>query len=127
MISARKTARLVEQLRQAEWKPSNKTDAEWECEFLYPPEGWKKAYRFVALRYEKTREEMKAEEFEQLGIHFTQLTPTGCVCSCRFSDRRTNVSYVVGAVFTACCTNRKNSLPRLFDVRRLKRNVNSSR
>ena len=56
VISARKTARLVEQLRQAEWKPSPKTDAGWECEFRYQPDGWKKAYRFVALRYEKARE-----------------------------------------------------------------------
>jgi hypothetical protein len=31
VISARKTSRLVEQLRQAEWKPSQKTDAGWEC------------------------------------------------------------------------------------------------
>ncbi len=27
VISARKTSRLVEELRQAEWKPSPKTDA----------------------------------------------------------------------------------------------------
>ena len=71
VISARKTSRLVEQLRQAEWKPSKKTDAEWECEFLYQPEGWKKAYRFVALRYEKTREEMKAEKGEQYQLFET--------------------------------------------------------
>src|ERR1039457_4588981 len=65
VISARKTFRLVEQLRQAEWKPSKKTDAGWECEFSYQPDGWKKAYRFVALRYEKTREEVEAEKTEQ--------------------------------------------------------------
>ena len=40
VISARKTARLVEELRQAEWKPSPKTDADGECEFYYQPEGW---------------------------------------------------------------------------------------
>ena len=50
---------MVEQLRQTEWKPSQKTDAEWECEFRYQPEGWKKEYRFVALRYEKAREEVE--------------------------------------------------------------------
>src|ERR1039457_1346210 len=61
VISARKTSRLVELLRQAEWKPSKKTDAGWECEFSYQPDGWKKEYRFVALRYEKTREEVEAE------------------------------------------------------------------
>jgi hypothetical protein len=56
---------LVEELRQAEWKPSPKTDGDAECEFRYQPEGWSKPYRFVALRYEKTREEMTAEETEQ--------------------------------------------------------------
>jgi Transposase DDE domain group 1 len=61
VISARKTSRLVEQLRQAEWKPSKKTDAGWECEFRYQPEGWKKEYRFVALREEKAHEEVEAE------------------------------------------------------------------
>jgi hypothetical protein len=70
VISARKTSRLVEQLRQAEWKPSKKTDAGWECEFLYQPEGWKKPYRFVALRYEKTREE-REEETEQYQLFET--------------------------------------------------------
>jgi hypothetical protein len=65
VISARKTSRLVEQLRQAEWKPSKKTDAGWECEFRYQPDGWKKPYRFVALRYEKTREEVESESTEQ--------------------------------------------------------------
>ena len=71
VISARKTSRLVEQLRQAEWKPSPKTDAGWECEFRYQPEGWKKEYRFVALRYEKAREEMEAEETEQYQLFET--------------------------------------------------------
>jgi hypothetical protein len=71
VISARKTVRLVEQLRQAEWKPSPKTDGDAECEFLYQPDGWKKAYRFVALRYEKTREEMDAEETEQYQLFET--------------------------------------------------------
>ena len=66
VISVRKTSRLVEQLRQAEWKPSKKTDAEWECEFRYQPEGWKKEYRFVALRYEKAHEEVEETEQYQL-------------------------------------------------------------
>jgi hypothetical protein len=71
VISARKTSRLVEQLRQAEWKPSPKTDGDAECEFLYQPDGWKHAYRFVALRYEKTREEMETEESEQYQLFET--------------------------------------------------------
>ncbi len=54
---ARKTSRLVEQLEKAKWKPSKKTDADEECEFVYQPEGWGKAYRFVALRYDKAARE----------------------------------------------------------------------
>ena len=71
VIAARKTARLVEQLRQAEWKPSTKTDAGGECEFRYQPDGWKKAYRFVALRYEKAREAGEPEEAEQYQLFET--------------------------------------------------------
>jgi Transposase DDE domain group 1 len=70
VISARKTSRMVEQLRQAEWKPT-KTDAGWECEFRYQPEGWKKAYRFIALRYEKAHTEVEAEETEQYQLFET--------------------------------------------------------
>jgi len=71
VICARKTARLVEELRQAEWKPSPKTDAEEECEFRYQPEGWSKPYRFVALRQEKPRAELEAEESEQYQLFET--------------------------------------------------------
>ena len=71
VICARKTSRLVEELRQADWKESNKTDAGWECEFLYQPDGWSKPYRFVALRYEKAREELAAEETEQYQLFET--------------------------------------------------------
>jgi hypothetical protein len=71
VISARKTLRLVERLRQAEWKPSQKTDAAWECEFRYQPDGWKTEYRFVALRYEKAREEVEPEETEQYQLFET--------------------------------------------------------
>src|SRR5438067_3736285 len=71
VICARKTARLVEELGQAEWKPSPKTDAEAECEFLYQPDGWSKPYRFVALRKQKPREELEAEEAEQYQLFET--------------------------------------------------------
>jgi hypothetical protein len=71
VISARKTARLVEQLHQAEWKPSPKTDADAECEFLYQPDGWNKPYRFVALRKPKPREELEAEQTEQYQLFET--------------------------------------------------------
>lgn len=56
VIVARKTSRLVEQLEQADWTPSPKTDAAEQCEFVYQPEGWTKAYRFIALRYPKDEE-----------------------------------------------------------------------
>lgn len=71
VISARKTSRLVEQLNQGDWKPSKKTDAGWECEFRYQPDGWSKPHRFVALRYEKEREEVKAKETEQYQLFET--------------------------------------------------------
>src|SRR6266404_1480126 len=71
VICARKTARLVEELRQAEWKPSPKTDANEECEFLYQPDGWSKPYRFVALRKQKPREELEVEEAEQYQLFET--------------------------------------------------------
>jgi hypothetical protein len=71
VICARKTSRLVEELRHAEWKPSPKTDADAECEFRYQPDGWSKPYRFVALRYEKTRAEREAEETEQYQLFDT--------------------------------------------------------
>jgi len=59
VICAHKTSRLVEQLEKADWKKSRKTDADEECEFDYQPQGWAKAYRFVALRYEKAPETRK--------------------------------------------------------------------
>jgi len=71
VICARKTARLVEELRQAEWKPSPKTDADAECEFYYQPAGWSKPYRFVALRKEKAGKETEAEEAEQYQLFET--------------------------------------------------------
>ena len=48
-----------------------KTDADWECEFLYQPDGWSKPYRFVALRYEKACAELQAEEAEQYQLFET--------------------------------------------------------
>ncbi len=51
ILVARKTPRLLDRLRTADWKPSRKTDADQQCEFQYQPEGWNHAYRFIALRY----------------------------------------------------------------------------
>lgn len=66
IISARKTARLVEALKAADWKRSPRTDADGQCEFGYQPEGWGRAYRFVALRYVKKKrpEAGEAEQYQ---------------------------------------------------------------
>jgi hypothetical protein len=65
VVCAQKTDRLVEQLQKAAWKPSRKTDADEECEFWYQPQGWSKAYRFVALRYDKAAREAQKQKKTQ--------------------------------------------------------------
>jgi len=72
VIVARKTSRLIAELNGAEWKRSPQTDADAECEFLYQPAGWPKPYRFVALRYEKPRGEVKPGEVEQYQLFETR-------------------------------------------------------
>jgi hypothetical protein len=71
IVVARKTARLVDQLSAAKWKRSPLTDADGQCEFLYQPEGWGKACRFLALRYEKPLESRDAEQPEQYQLFDT--------------------------------------------------------
>jgi len=66
ILVARKTARLVEALKAADWKPSPRTDADGQCEFFYQPDGWDKAYRFLALRYAKKPEAADSPEQYQL-------------------------------------------------------------
>jgi len=61
IISARKTGRLVDELKAAAWKPSPRTDADGQCEFRYQPEGWGGGYRFLALRYVKKRKAQPGE------------------------------------------------------------------
>jgi DDE family transposase len=65
IISARKTSRLVDELKAAEWKGSPQTDADGQCEFRYQPDGWGKAHRFIALRYQKKSKPRAADEPEQ--------------------------------------------------------------
>ena len=55
---------MVEELK-ATWKPSPRTDADGQCEFHYQPEGWDRAYRFIALRYQKKPKPATADEPEQ--------------------------------------------------------------
>jgi hypothetical protein len=66
IVSARKTSRLVDELKAADWKRSPHTDADGQCEFLYQPQGWGKAYRFLALRYEKEPTPVEQPEQYQL-------------------------------------------------------------
>jgi hypothetical protein len=61
ILSAQKTPRLVDELKAARWTGSPRTDADGQCEFRYQPEGWGKAYRFIALRYEKKHQTGAAE------------------------------------------------------------------
>src|SRR6266849_6663599 len=71
ILSARKTARLVDQLKGADWKGSPRTDADGQCEFRYRPEGWGQAYRFIALRYEKRAKLSASNENEQYQLFDT--------------------------------------------------------
>jgi len=64
IVSARKTSRLIDELKAAQWTGSPKTDADGQCEFRYQPEGWGQAFRFIALRYEKKKEPAAAEKPE---------------------------------------------------------------
>ena len=70
IVSARKTARLVDALRAARWTRSPRTDADGQCECSYQPEGWGKAYRFIALRYQK-KQKPDAGEPEQYQLFDT--------------------------------------------------------
>ncbi len=71
IVVARKTARLVDQLQTAKWKRSPLTDADVQCEFAYQPDGWGKACRFLALRYEKPPESKDSEQPEQYQLFET--------------------------------------------------------
>lgn len=71
IVVARKTARLVDELQAADWKPSPKTDADEQCEFLYQPDGWDHARRFLALRYAKPEKSTDAEKPEQYQLFDT--------------------------------------------------------
>lgn len=71
VIVARKTTMLVAALTRATWRPSRETDADDECEFRYQPQGWPRAHRFVALRYEKPPEEETADPVEQYQLFAT--------------------------------------------------------
>jgi hypothetical protein len=71
IISVRKTPRLVDELKAADWKRSPRTDADGQCEFPYQPEGWGRAYRFIALRYKKQPKPRAADEPQQYQLFDT--------------------------------------------------------
>jgi hypothetical protein len=71
IISARKTSRLVDELKAADWKRSPQTDADGQCEFRYQPDGWSRAQRFIALRYQKKPQRRLAGEPEQYQLFDT--------------------------------------------------------
>ncbi len=66
VLVARKTQRLVDELQAATWKKSKGTDADFECEIIYQPEGWDKGFRFVGLRYDQR--EADADNPDQMGF-----------------------------------------------------------
>ncbi|MBZ2184885.1 MAG: transposase [Bryobacter sp.] len=66
VIVARKTERLLSELQAAPWRRSPHTDADFECQFSYQPEGWEKEYRFVGLRYDQP--EPDAADPDQIGL-----------------------------------------------------------
>jgi hypothetical protein len=74
VIVARKTARLLEELVAADWKASPRSaDADEQCEFWYQPKGWGRAYRFIALRYEKDPDdEEESDEVVQYQLFATK-------------------------------------------------------
>jgi hypothetical protein len=65
IVVARKTSRLVDALKRAEWRRSPQTDADAQCQFRYQPDGWDRECRFLALRYEKEPETVSPEESGQ--------------------------------------------------------------
>src|SRR5260370_2314234 len=71
IVSARKTSRLVDELKAADWKRSPRTDADGQCEFRYQPEGWATDHRFIALRYVKKPKPSEGNEPEQYQLFDT--------------------------------------------------------
>jgi hypothetical protein len=70
------------ELQAADWQPSPHTDADFECQFRYQPEGWEREYRFVGLRYDQP--EPDADHPDQIGL-FDGL-------ACRYRVFVTNIS-----------------------------------
>jgi len=77
IVSARKTSRWVDELKATHWQRSPRTDADGQCEFWYQPEGWPKAYRFIALRWRPRSGATQAES-----VSATAITMPGSAQEC---------------------------------------------
>jgi hypothetical protein len=65
VVAAQKSASLMAALQSAHWTGSPRTDADGQCEFRHQPGEWPKAYRYVAVRYQKKpKPERKAEQYQ---------------------------------------------------------------
>jgi hypothetical protein len=65
VIAAQKSASLLTALQSAHWTGSPHTDGDGQCEFRHQPGEWRKAYRYVAVRYQKkAKPERKAEQYQ---------------------------------------------------------------
>jgi hypothetical protein len=71
IVVARKTSRLLDELKRSHWTGSPRTDADAQCEFRYRPDGWGRECRFLALRYEKEPAAASSEETEQYQLFET--------------------------------------------------------
>jgi hypothetical protein len=65
VVAAQKSASLMAAVLSARWTGSPRTDADGQCEFRHQPGEWSKAYRYVALRYEKkAKPEAQSEQYQ---------------------------------------------------------------
>jgi hypothetical protein len=81
----------VEELKAARWTGSPRTDADGQCEFRYQPQGWGRAYQFVALRYQKKPKPKKLNEPEQYQLatfDYSGRKPVRSPCSRQRSDSK---------------------------------------
>jgi Transposase DDE domain group 1 len=65
VIAVQKSASLMAAVQAARWTGSPGTDADGQCEFWHQPSEWPKAYRYIALRYQKQPQpERKNEQYQ---------------------------------------------------------------
>ena len=66
VVAAQKSASLMAAVQSARWTGSPRTDADGQCEFRHQPSEWPKAYRYVAVRYQKKPKPARETEQYQL-------------------------------------------------------------